>query len=358
MWSDKRILDLFGIEHPIIQAPMAGSATPELAAAVGAAGGLGSLGCSYGDEMLVREYATQIRNLTNAAFNLNFFVYDAAPALADDAYEALKSRMSSSFPDFQKTGFPENPGAVSASFTEETLALLLELRPPVVSFHFGTPSPSAIQALKDNGTRLLASATTVAEAVALETVGIDAIIAQGWEAGGHRGSFQPGGPGDGVGLMSLVPQIVDAVDVPVIAAGGIADGRGIAAALALGASGVQIGTAFLRCPEASTTSAHRHAIASTSAENTMFTNAVSGRFARGMASAYARIMADIPGPYPTFPAMYDLSRPIVDAARETEPDKASFHLFGQSAALARVEPARDVVARLVNETRSVLSKPG
>lgn len=358
MWQDTRLLDLLGIEHPIIQAPMAGSATPEMAAAVGAMGGLGSLGCSYGDPDLVTRYAGEMRALTNAPFNLNFFVTAPAPALAPDDFAKLHHTLA---PLYAKAGLgpvPLNPAPAPASFTDETLSLLLDLRPPVVSFHFGLPEAEALQALKDAGIKLLASATTVAEARKIAEAGLDAVIAQGWEAGGHRGSFTPGGVGDGVGTMALVPQVVDAVDIPVIAAGGIADGRGIVAALALGAAGVQLGTAFLRGPESAAPERHKQAIAETPAEDTGFTNAGSGRAARGMTSAYARIMAHHDGPLAPFPTMYALSRPLLDHYKATDPRQASFYLFGQAAHYARAEPARDTMQRLLSETAAAMAKLG
>ena len=358
MWRDTRLLDLLGIEHPILQAPMAGSATPEMAAAVGAMGGLGSLGCSQGDPELVRGYAKAMRTLTNAPFNLNFFVTPPQAALTDAEYLRLRNDMAPIYAQNDLGEFPPKPAAAPASFTQDTVDLLLELRPPIVSFHFGLPEPRAIAALKAAGIVLLASATNLAEARLIDQAGIDAVIAQGWEAGGHRGSFQPGGPGDGVGLMALVPQMVDAVTIPVVAAGGIADGRGIVAALALGAAGVQIGTAFLRGPESAAPDAHKTAIANTPAEATMFTNAASGRAARGMGTDYARTMAGIAGPYPPFPTMYALSRPILDKNKVTDPQKASFYLFGQSASLARAEPARETMNRLLNETANILRKMG
>ena len=286
---------------------------------------------------------------------MNFFVLDDAPSIADADYKTLKARLLPYYDTFGIAEFPENPAGPGPGFDDELLELLLQARPAVVSFHFGTPGKTAIEALKAAGIRLISSATNVTEAVALEATGMDAIIAQGWEAGGHRGSHVANGPGDGIGLMALVPQVIDAVDLPVIAAGGIADGRGIAAALALGASAVQIGTAFLNCPEASVSERHREVIAASRAHDTMFTNAVSGRCARGLASDYAIEMAGVTGPFPSFPTMYALSDPIRTAAADMRPEPISFHLFGQSAALTRSEPARDIVDRLVSETQKVLA---
>ena len=358
MWPDTRLTDLFGIEHPIIQAPMAGSATPEMAAEVCAAGGLGSLGCKWGAADEVRGFSDAMRTKTNAPFNLNFFVTPAEPAMSDADFSRFRSAAQPIFDTLDAGPVPDNPGPYPAGFPDDILNLVLDLRPPVVSFHFGLPAQPAINALKKAGIILLASATTVSEARQIEAAGLHAVIAQSFEAGGHRGSFSPGAPDAGIGLMSLLPQIVDAVSLPVVAAGGIADGRGITAALALGAAGVQIGTAFLRSPEASTTEEHRNAIATTPAENTVFTAAVSGRAARGMATDYARAMAQIQAPFPAFGAMYKISNPVVEKHKRDAPEKASLYLFGQSAPLVRAEPARAIMERLIAETQAIRAKLG
>jgi nitronate monooxygenase len=193
----------------------------------------------------------------------------------------------------------------------------------------------------------------VAEAKHLEQAGIDAIIAQGWEAGGHRGSQKPVAPMDGVGTMALVPQIVDAVRVPVIAAGGIADGRGIAAALLLGASGVQIGTGFLRCPEAGTDMERRKLLAVASDTDTIVTDSVSGRTARTHRSRYTEAMEETRRRLPAYPAMYDLSDPLTEAGQD---DVASFHLYGQAAALARELPAGELISILLAEASYALRR--
>jgi nitronate monooxygenase len=354
MWPDRRLCDLLRIEHPIIQAPMAGSATPQLAGAVANAGGLGSLGCANMTAEEVREAAGRVRAKTNRPFNLNFFVHPppaTAPAVAARAVERLR-------PYYDAIGapppatLPDLPGG----FEPWKLDLLLDLGPPVVSFHFGVPDAASIAALKAAGIVLLGSATTVAEARRLEAAGIDAVIAQGYEAGGHRGSHRPTRAAEGIGVMALVPQIADAVELPVIAAGGIGDGRGIAAALALGATGVQLGTAFLSCPEAATDPMRRAAIAAATDEDTMVTEAVSGRAARARRSRYAEAMAESPEALPDFPQLYALTMPLV-AAHQADPDgEVGFHLYGQAAALNRELPAADLVARLVTETAAVLER--
>jgi nitronate monooxygenase len=354
MWPDRRLCDLLRIEHPIIQAPMAGSATPELAGAVANAGGLGSLGCANMTAEEVLGATGRVRARTNRPFNLNFFVHPppATPtAVAARMIERLR-------PYYDAIGapppatLPDLPGG----FEAWKLDLLLDLGPPVVSFHFGVPDTASIAALKAAGIVLLGSATTVAEARRLAAAGIDAVIAQGYEAGGHRGSHRPTRAADGIGLMALVPQIADAIELPIIAAGGIGDGRGIAAALALGAAGVQLGTAFLSCPEADTNAVRRAAIAAATDEDTMVTEAVSGRAARGRRSRYAEAMARSSEALPDFPQLYALTMPLVAAHKDDPDGEVGFHLYGQAAALNRELPAADLVARLVAETAAVLKR--
>src|SRR5690606_6009648 len=279
----------FRVEHPIIQAPMMGSCTPELAGAVSNAGGLGSLGCGEKPATTLRAEAAAIRARTNRSFNLNFFIIQQEKT-GPRVLEAARKRLQPWYDDLGLGDPPFELPPPGRGFDEERLEVVLSTRPRVVSFHFGHPEARHVEAMKAAGIVLVSSATSVAEARALEAAGMDAVIAQGWEAGGHRGSHKPTAPGDGVGTMALVPQIVDAVSVPVIAAGGIGDGRGIAAAMALGASGVQMGTAFLSCPGAATEPARRERLRQATDRDTMVTDAFSGRSARAMRSRYAEEM--------------------------------------------------------------------
>lgn len=352
MWPDSRLCDLLEIEHPIIQAPMASSATPELAAAVSNAGGLGSLGCGMMAAEDLHSTVAELRARTNRPFNLNFFVH-SEPVVTGEVLARTIARLK---PYYEELGLgtpasslpPMGPG-----FDKGHLDLLLEIKPRVVSFHFGVPQADAIAQLKDAGIVLMSTATTAAEACKLAASGIDAVIAQGWEAGGHRGSHLPTAPGDGVGTMALVPQVADAVDLPVIAAGGIADGRGIAAAFALGASGVQIGTGFLSCPEAGTDQARRELIRSASDTDTVVTDSVSGRSARARRTRYAAEMEKSRMGLPDFPAMYALSQPLIEAGEARGTGDFAFHLYGQAAALNRELPAAELVRHLVAEAAAV-----
>lgn len=355
MWPRTDLVDLLEIEHPLIQAPMAGSATPALAAAVSNAGGLGSLGCGEMSPGDLETKVAELRSLTNRPFNLNFLAHDTPRRKGLDGQ--ARTRMTSFFAE---RGLGEPPATARApfgTFDAELLRALLESKPAIVSFHFGLPSREATEALRDAGSTVLGSATTVAEALLLVEGGVDAVIAQGWEAGGHRGSFEPSNDDVGVGTMALVPQVVDAVDVPVVAAGGIADGRGIAAAFALGASGVQLGTAFLSCPEAGVSEAHRAALRDASDDDTRLSSAFSGRPARTKNNRYVQTMADEHAAATDFPTMYTYTEPLMDASERDGDDDFAFLLYGQAAALNRELPAGELVATLVSEAQALLPEP-
>lgn len=353
MWPRTDLVDLLNIEHPIIQAPMAGSATPALAAAVSNVGGLGSLGCSEKSVEDLRARLEELRAATKRPFNLNFFAH-SAPKENSEVTTQTRARVTPFYEELGLGNVPMSGEAPYDTFNADKLSLLLEIKPAVISFHFGLPEPEMVKALKDAGCRVLCSATTVAEAKSLNAAGVDAIIAQGWEAGGHRGTFDTSFEDVGIGTMALVPQVVDAVDVPVIAAGGIADGRGIAAAFALGASGVQMGTAFLSCPEAQVSEIHRTVLRHASDEDTRLTRAFSGRPARAKNNRYMEAMAEHRTPLPDFPTMYSFSDPLREKSVANEDTDFQFLLYGQAAALNRQLPAAELFRALVNEARSIL----
>jgi nitronate monooxygenase len=353
MWPDRRLTELFGIEHPIIQAPMAGPSTPELAAAVSNAGGLGSLAFAMLSSDQANAQIARLRMLSNAVFNVNFFCHRSAPQSAD-AEARWRSRLA---PYYQRFGLdPAAPTLVNNRMPFDTpmCGLVVATRPKVVSFHFGLPEPALLEKVKSTGAVVLSSATTVAEARWLETHGADAIIAQGYEAGGHRGMFLSSDPATQVGTMALVPQIVDAVRVPVIAAGGIADARGIAAAFALGAAGVQIGTAYLQCPEAKVSPLHRAALSRATDDTTALTNVFTGRPARGIVNRVMREIGPISEAAPLFPRAATAMAPLRTAAETQDLDDFTPLWSGQSAKLGRTKGAGDLTRDLASETLAII----
>ena len=291
---------LFGIELPIIQAPMAGAQGSALAIAVSHAGGLGSLPCAMLTPEALHAELVTIRAQTNKPFNVNFFCH--TPPQPDAAREAVwRAALAPHFREFgiDPATIPAGPGR--APFSEVAADILEAFRPAVVSFHFGLPSAALLARVKRWGAKVMSSATTVDEARWLEAHGADAVIAQGLEAGGHRGIFLSEDLTTQVGTMALLPQIVRAVSVPVIAAGGIADAQGVAAAMALGASGVQLGTSYLLCPESTTSAVHRAALQSPAARHTALTNLFTGRPARGIVNRVMREVGPISAVAPAFP---------------------------------------------------------
>jgi nitronate monooxygenase len=352
MWPDRRLIDLFNIEHPLVLAPMAGFGTVGLAASVCDAGGLGSIGCATMQPQLAEQAIEELRRLTSKPVNVNFFCH--APAKANAAREqAWHDRLS---PYYRELGIDPKPLSRLdlAPFGDAMCGVVEKTKPEVVSFHFGLPASELLARVKAVGCRVMSSATTVEEALWLEARGVDAIIAQGCEAGGHRGIFLAadlnGASASQPGTLALVPQIADAVSVPVIAAGGIADGRGIAAAFALGASGVQIGTAFLLCPEAATPSLHRDALRHARADATLLTNVFTGRPARALVSRLALDLGPVSGAAPDFPLpMGEL--PLLRAKAEQQGSCDFTPLWsGQAAALATEMPAKALTLKLAQDT--------
>jgi nitronate monooxygenase len=353
VWAANRVSDLLGVRYPIVQAPMSGFTTPELVAAVSNAGGLGSLGAALLAPDALRAAIDDVRRLTDRPFGVNLFVWPEAPQASAEAIAAMSEALA---PYRAELGLPEpqqKPSAPPPGLADAQLALVAEARVPVFSFTFGIPPLAAV---KDAGCVVLGTATTVAEAVELERAGVDVVVAQGAEAGGHRGTFLGRLERSLVGGLALVPQMVDRIRLPVIAAGGIMDGRGIAAALALGAEGVQLGTAFLSCPESGTPTPHMDALVDASDESTVVTHVYSGRPARTIETALIDTLERSglePLPFPLQAAL--LAEIRTAAAEQSRPD-LMFLLAGQAAALSRPLPAGELVETLVRETEDVLRR--
>lgn len=347
-WPDTRILKLFDIEVPILLAPMAGAAGSAMAIAVGRAGGLASLPCAMLSHDQIREEVALIRTGTHAPLNLNFFCHPA-PTANPDADKAWKDLLR---PYYQELGADfDAPSPVSsrAPFDESSCALVEALKPQVVSFHFGLPSANLVARVKATGSKVIASATTVEEAVWLEKRGCDAIIAMGYEAGGHRGMFLSDQLYTQVGTMALVPQVVDAVSVPVIAAGGIADSRGIAAAFMLGASAVQLGTAYLFSTEAKVSKLHQAALANAKDSQTALTNIFTGRPARGIVNRIMRELGPISAHAPAFPTAGGALVPLRGKAEPLGNDGFMNLWAGQAVGIKHALSGEDLTRQLAIE---------
>ena len=335
---------LLGIELPIVQAPMAGVQDSALALAVGAGGGLGSLPCALLGGAALREQLAAL-GAGGRPFNVNFFCH--APPAPDDAREAAwREALAPYYREYGIDARTIAPGPGRAPFGDESAALLETFRPPVVSFHFGLPEPALLARVKATGAKVIASATTVDEARWLEAHGADAVIAQGVEAGGHRGIFLSDDLTTQVGTLALVPQIVRAVRVPVIAAGGIADARGVAAALALGAVAAQVGTAFLLCPEATTSAVHRAALASEAARHTALTTLFTGRPARAIVNRLMRELGPLSPLAPAFPLAVGALAPLRAAAERGGSGDFSPLWSGQNASGCRAVAAAELTRAL------------
>jgi nitronate monooxygenase len=346
-WPNRRLLDLLKIEHPIVQAPMGGHVTPNMPVAVSGAGGLGSFPCALLTPAQVRDEVAKIRTQTRKPINLNFFCH-ATPQRDAAIESAWRQRLAPYYAEYG-VDIPASPTSTLAPFGTEMCDVAIELKPEVISFHFGLPDKSLVDRLKAAGCVIFSSATTVTEARWLEDRGVDAVIAQGIEAGGHRGMFLTTEPASQVGTLALVPQVVDAVRVPVIAAGGIADGRGIAAALALGASAVQMGTAYLLCPEARISTYHRAALKAARDNLSVITNVLTGRPARVFMNRIARELGPLATGVPSFPLPGALLAPLRTKAESQGAADFSALYAGQAAALGRELPAGDLTLKLAAE---------
>jgi nitronate monooxygenase len=348
------LLETLGIDLPIIQAPMAGVSSPAMAAAVANAGALGSLGVGATDAEGARGMIAAVRERSKRSLNVNVFCHE--PAKADVALEA--AWLEHLRPHFERFGAKPPLGLkeIYRSFVADDalLAALLADKPHVVSFHFGLPSAERVRALREAGIILLASATNVAEGRAAANAGVHAVVAQGYEAGGHRGVFDPDAEDDCLGTLALTRLLVRQLDLPVIAAGGIMDGAGIAAALRLGASAVQLGTAFIACNESLADAGYREALAGDAANHTVMTRAISGRPARCLPNWFTVLGAGIsPRQTPAYPIAYDAGKALNAAAKAAHEAGYGAQWAGQGAPLARALPAAELVATLAREIGQV-----
>ncbi|HYD17841.1 MAG TPA: nitronate monooxygenase family protein [Patescibacteria group bacterium] len=345
-------LERLGVALPIIQAPMAGVSTPAMAAAVTNAGALGSIAVGAADAAGATDMIRALQTLTPGSFNVNVFVH-AAPRRDAARERAWLEKMAPLFAGFGAAP-PTELRTIYKSFAEDDdmLAALVTARPRVVSFHFGLPDRTRIAALKAAGCILLSTATNLAEAEAARDAGIDAVVAQGYEAGGHRGVFDPSAPDDRLGTLSLTRLLVLGSGLPVIAAGGIMDGAGVSAALALGAAAGQLGTAFIACPESGADDAYRQALQGPGAAHTAMTRAISGRPARCLPNrftAWGGAVED--AEIPDYPVAYDAGKALHAAARASGESGFGAKWAGQGAPLARTLRAAALVARIASEMR-------
>jgi nitronate monooxygenase len=349
MWPDDRILNLLGIDLPIIQAPMAGSAFSDMVVAVSEAGGLGSLACALLSVQEARSELETIRRQTSRPFNVNFFCHQ--PPRHDRAREMVWRRRLDAY--YVELGLDDNTSTPSSNrvpFDDKMCDLALEFHPKVVSFHFGLPDKTLLVRVRSAGAKIISSATCVDEARWLEDHGCDAIVAQGYEAGGHRGMFLTQDVSTQVSTMALVPQVVDAVKVPVVAAGGIADARGIAAAFALGASAVQIGPAYLLCPEAQISPIYRQALKCANDNETAVTNVFTGRPARGIVNRLIREVGPMSNVTPEFPLAAAALAPLRSKSEIAGSTDFTPMWSGQAARLTRELPAAELTKQLAAES--------
>ena len=354
---EKHFTQLIGVELPIIQAPMAGSSDAELAIAVSEAGGLGSLPCPMLNPDQVRSSYQRIRQRTARPVNLNFFCH-RAPSIDHDRERRWRELLE---PYYAELGLDPSASLTvpnRAPFDGAMCDVVVELKPAVVSFHFGLPPKQLLDRVRAAGSRIISSATTVEEAQWLEAEGCDAVIAQGLEAGGHRGMFLAKDAASQVGTMALTPQIVDAVKIPVIAAGGIGDARGIVAAFALGASAVQIGTAYLRCPESCASAVHRKALEQAREDQTAVTNVITGRPARGIVNRVIRDLGPVNPLAPEFPRAADALAPLRATAEQQGSGDFSPLWSGQSARMCREISAGQLTRMLASDALALMKELG
>ena len=355
-WCETDATRLLKVAYPIVQGPFGGGlSSVELTAAVSNLGGLGSFGAHIYEPRQIREFVARIRERTRSPFAINLWVNNADPALAEFDRAAFEHHVDRMRPHYSVLGLdpPEYPNRFGQDF-EEQVEALIEAAPPVFSFVFGIPSAQIIDACRSRGIVTIGNATTSEEARAIEAAGIDIVLATGADAGGHRVSFLAPPEKFLVGTFSLIPQVRDAVRIPVIAAGGIVDGRGIAAALTLGADGVQIGTAFLACEESGASPLHRAALFSDRARHTALTSAWTGRLARAIRTDFSEQMAAHVGDVAPYPAQNWLTSGLRTAAiAQGRADLVAVYA-GQAAPLLRHRKASELFGALVSETERSL----
>lgn len=346
-WRDRGFIDLVGTEHPIVQAPMSGAGGVELAVAAIKSGALGSLPCGMLSPSQVEEQVAELRSRTAGPFALNFFCHAMPEEIDESAWLALLG------PYYDEFGAePGEGGALRLPFDGDMAAMVERLRPPVVSFHFGLPTDHLLDRVRSAGPVIIGNATTLEEALWLEERGVDAIIAQGFEAGGHTGRFLGSAAEEALGLFALVPLIADNVGVPVIAAGGIGDGRGIAAALTLGASAAQLGTAYLHTPEALISEVHRVRLFE---GRTLFTNLMTGGLARGLRGRLTDELGSVRSEAPLYPLASRALAPIRSAAEKRGEFGFGPMWAGQAAPLGKSLPAAELTSSLASDALAILS---
>jgi nitronate monooxygenase len=345
-WPIRRFVDRVATEHPIVQAPMAGAGGADLCIAAIEGGALGSLPCGMLTAEQVREQVAEVRSRTTGAFALNFFCHSMPEQVDDSAWRALLQ------PYYEEFGVtPGNGGALRLPFDSEMCGVVEEVRPSVVTFHFGLPEKALLDRVTATGAVVVGNATNVEEARWLQERGVDAIIAQGFEAGGHIGRFLSPDPAEAIGLFALIPLIADAVSVPVIAAGGIGDGRGIAAAMILGASAVQLGTAYLHSPEARISSLHRERLRE---GRTVFTNLLTGGLARGLRGRLINDLGPVRQEAPPYPFASTTLAPIRAAAEKRDEYGFGPLWAGQAAPLGEELPAAELTRKLAADALAIL----
>ena len=346
-WPSRRFLDLVGCKWPIIQAPMAGAGGIELCVAAIEGGALGSLPCALLGPEQVRQQVIEVRSRTSGPLNLNFFCHKMPQSADDSRWRAVLKPYYDQY-EVEESG----KGALRLPFDEDMAQAIEDLRPEVVSFHFGLPEPRLFQQVKASGALILSSATTLEEARWLERRQVDAVIVQGFEAGGHSGRFLNSDPAEAFGLFALLPMIADALSIPAIAAGGIADGRAIAAAFILGASGVQLGTAYLHAPETPISKVHRSRLKDT---RTLFTNLFTGGLARGLRGRLIDELGAVRAEAPLYPLASEALAPLRAIAQERGDFDFGPMWAGQAGPLGQSLPAAELTARLATDALAILA---